>query len=108
MPRRTLAVGMGSHRKSGSEIGLGAAGAMIGLLHDIGKYSRDFQRYLRQIPVDQDTEQQLKRGSVDHSTVVGRRRGELVGRSAVAGVPRLGARLGDIAKWVVTECLAPG
>jgi Sec-independent protein translocase protein TatA len=41
---------------------------MIGLLHDLGKYSRDFQRYLRQISPDQDTEQQeLKRGEVDQS-----------------------------------------
>jgi CRISPR-associated endonuclease/helicase Cas3 len=56
-------------RTAADKIGLGAAGAMIGLMHDLGKYSRDFQRYLRQIAPDQDTEQQqLKRGSVDHST----------------------------------------
>lgn len=56
-------------RRASEKIGLGEAGAMIGLLHDLGKYSLDFQRYLRQIPPDEDTEQQqLKRGSVDHST----------------------------------------
>ena len=56
-------------RGASEKIGLGAAGATIGLLHDLGKYSRNFQRYLRQILPDQDTEQQdLKRGMVDHST----------------------------------------
>jgi CRISPR-associated endonuclease/helicase Cas3 len=56
-------------RRSAEKIGLGPAGATIGLMHDLGKYSRDFQRYLRHIPPDQDTEQQeLKRGMVDHST----------------------------------------
>jgi len=59
----------GAARRAAEKIGIGAAGGMIGLLHDLGKYSGDFQRYLRQIPPDQDTEQQqLKRGSVDHST----------------------------------------
>ena len=51
------------------KIGLGPAGAIIGLLHDLGKYSGDFQRYLQQINADQDSEAvPLVRGMVDHST----------------------------------------
>jgi hypothetical protein len=38
-------------------VGLGTAGAAIGLLHDLGKYSREFQQYLRRMALDQDTEQ---------------------------------------------------
>jgi CRISPR-associated endonuclease/helicase Cas3 len=49
--------------------GIGAAGAAIGLLHDLGKYSRDFQQYLRRMALDQDTEEQGPgRGKIDHST----------------------------------------
>lgn len=56
-------------RRMSERIGLGAAGATIGLLHDLGKYSRDFQQYLRRMALDQDTEQQRPpRGTVDHST----------------------------------------
>jgi CRISPR-associated endonuclease/helicase Cas3 len=56
-------------RNISAKIGLGPAGATIGLLHDLGKYSGDFQRYLRQMTVDQDTEAvPLVRGTIDHST----------------------------------------
>ena len=49
--------------------GIGAAGAAIGLLHDLGKYARGFQQYLRSMGLDQDTEQQGPgRGKIDHST----------------------------------------
>ena len=52
-----------------AKIGLGPAGSTIGLLHDLGKYSGDFQRYLRRMALDQDTEQQGPgRGKIDHST----------------------------------------
>jgi CRISPR-associated endonuclease/helicase Cas3 len=51
------------------KIGLGAAGTTIGLLHDLGKYSRDFQQYLRRMALDQDTEEpRPARGTIDHST----------------------------------------
>jgi hypothetical protein len=36
------------------KVGLGAAGATIGLLHDLGKYSRDFQQYLRRMALNED------------------------------------------------------
>jgi CRISPR-associated endonuclease/helicase Cas3 len=52
-----------------AKIGLGAPGALIGLLHDLGKYSNAFQQYLRLMSKDQDTEPcHMERGSVDHST----------------------------------------
>lgn len=52
-----------------SKIGVDAAGAIIGLLHDIGKYSTAFQHYLQQLTPADDTEQVTSlRGSVDHST----------------------------------------
>ena len=56
-------------RNTSAKIGLGPAGATIGLLHDLGKYSGDFQRYLRRMALDQDTEQQGPgRGKIDHSS----------------------------------------
>src|ERR1700686_4955183 len=52
-----LSVSEAAERMSG-KIGIGAAGTVIGLMHDLGKYSGDFQCYLRGIKPDQDTEQQ--------------------------------------------------
>ena len=38
-------------------------------MHDLGKYSRSFQQYLRQMALTQDTEkQEAGRGTIDHST----------------------------------------
>jgi len=51
-----LSVSQAAGRMS-EAVGLGAAGAAIGLLHDLGKYSREFQQYLRRMALDQDTEQ---------------------------------------------------
>jgi CRISPR-associated endonuclease/helicase Cas3 len=63
-----LSVSQAAGRMS-EAVGLGAAGAAIGLLHDLGKYSQDFQQYLRRMALDQDTEQQGPgRGKIDHST----------------------------------------
>lgn len=60
------------------KIGLGLTGWLLGLLHDLGKYSEEFQRYLRDsvaqnaLFADQDSDDPLPtataRGSVDHST----------------------------------------
>ena len=51
------------------KIGIGPAGAAIGLLHDLGKYSNAFQQYLRRMALSQDTEQpDPERGRIDHST----------------------------------------
>jgi CRISPR-associated endonuclease/helicase Cas3 len=56
-------------RRNADKIGVGAAGAEIGLLHDLGKYSDAFQKYLRRMALNQDTEQpDPERGKIDHST----------------------------------------
>ena len=53
---------------------LGAAGELIGLLHDLGKYSAEFQSYLASATglIDQDADDfvnaALLRGKIDHST----------------------------------------
>jgi CRISPR-associated endonuclease/helicase Cas3 len=63
-----LSVSQAAERTS-EKIGIGAAGAAVGLLHDLGKYSQEFQRYLRRMALDQDTEgQEPGRGMIDHST----------------------------------------
>ncbi len=57
------------------KIGLGFSGELIGLLHDLGKYSREFQQYLRSAVglLEQDKDDDYvnaasKKGKVDHST----------------------------------------
>src|SRR3990172_4315 len=57
------------------KIGLGLSGELIGLLHDLGKYSREFQQYLRSavglLEQDKDddyVDPRSKKGKVDHST----------------------------------------
>lgn len=58
-----------------AKIGLGRAGELIGLLHDVGKHSREFQQYLRSavglLEQDKDddyVDPRSKKGKVDHST----------------------------------------
>jgi CRISPR-associated endonuclease/helicase Cas3 len=54
-----------------TKIGMPSAGALIGLAHDLGKYSDAFQQYIRKVAGDAslDMEPDLSlRGSVDHST----------------------------------------
>ena len=57
-----------------SKIGLEPQGELIGLLHDLGKYSNEFQNYLRSAVglINQDEDEfvdaQGLRGKVDHST----------------------------------------
>lgn len=63
-----VGVSAAGHRHAG-KIGIGAAGAAIGILHDLGKYSAVFQDYLRRMALSEDTEaQNAERGTVDHST----------------------------------------
>lgn len=63
-----FAVSRGTQERA-AKTHLGAAGAVIGLLHDLGKYTNAFQIYLQQISTGDDTEaQNFVRGTVDHST----------------------------------------
>jgi CRISPR-associated endonuclease/helicase Cas3 len=53
------------------KIGLSHAGELIGLVHDLGKYSEAFQKYLQKIASDAAMEMEPDfslKGSVDHST----------------------------------------
>jgi CRISPR-associated endonuclease/helicase Cas3 len=57
-----------------SKIGLENVGAVLGLLHDFGKYAREFQTYIQSAThyIEQDDEDwvdaKLLRGKIDHST----------------------------------------
>ena len=61
-------------RRFAEKIGLGAMGELQGLLHDIGKFSADFQAYLSSAEglVDQNCDEYVDaeqlRGKIDHST----------------------------------------
>ena len=56
------------------KVGLGNAGRLIGLLHDFGKYSADFQRYIRSATGDYDKDDEdyvdagSLKGKIDHSS----------------------------------------
>lgn len=55
----------------GAKIGLTRAGELIGLMHDIGKYSEAFQQYLREAADNAEMEMEPKdsmKGRIDHST----------------------------------------
>lgn len=58
-----------------AKIGLGTPGALVGLLHDLGKYGTEFQNYLRSavglLDQDQDdtyVDPKKTKGRIDHST----------------------------------------
>ena len=57
--------------RRGAKIGMRCSGELIGLLHDVGKYSLAFQQYLSEISDAADMEMEQKdavKGRVDHST----------------------------------------
>jgi len=69
-----LEVSLLAHHFS-AKIGLGPSGELMGLLHDLGKYSREFQQYLRSAVglLEQDKDDNYvdpasKKGKIDHST----------------------------------------
>jgi len=58
-------------KRLGAKIGMARAGELIGLAHDIGKYSEAFQQYLRGAAGDAEMEMEPKesvKGRIDHST----------------------------------------
>lgn len=68
-------IGVGnSSQLFASKLGLGGYGKLIGLLHDFGKYSKEFQDYLNsavgKINPDEDDYVDVvgKKGKIDHST----------------------------------------
>jgi CRISPR-associated endonuclease/helicase Cas3 len=61
-------------KRHASKIGLEPQGELIGLLHDLGKYSNEFQSYLKSAVglINQDEDEFVNarglKGKVDHST----------------------------------------
>lgn len=58
--------------KYAAKLGLGSSGRLVGLMHDMGKYSDDFQKYIALAGIENadrdDTGEHTEKGSVDHST----------------------------------------
>ncbi|MFB4475727.1 CRISPR-associated endonuclease Cas3'', partial [Oceanobacillus caeni] len=55
----------------GGKLGLMHVAGLAGLLHDLGKYTDIFQKYIEQVAFHPDTAE-MKRGEVDHSTAGGK------------------------------------
>ncbi len=80
------------------KIGLSYAGELIGLAHDLGKYSDVFQEYLEKVARDAAMEMEPDfslKGSVDHSTA---------GAQVIGG--GLASENGGIASQMLTLCVA--
>jgi CRISPR-associated endonuclease/helicase Cas3 len=74
-----------------AKFGLSQAGELIGLAHDLGKYSDAFQQYLQKVADDAAMEMEPEKGSVDHST---------------AGAQIIGARLAGGDQGIASQMLA--
>ena len=88
---------------SAEKMGLQAHGELIGLLHDLGKYSQEFQKYIKSavglIDPDEDdfVEVDSRRGKIDHSTAGAKLVWEKLSKKG---------QLGRIAGQVLSLCIA--
>ena len=97
--------GVGANaRQSAAKIGLATHGELVGLLHDLGKYSDTFQAYLKSATgiLNQDEDEEFVdadrlRGRIDHSTAGA----QVVWRELVTQGP-----LGPIAGQMLALCIA--
>src|SRR3970040_257921 len=88
-------------KRLASKIGLEPQGELIGLLHDLGKYSNEFQAYLKSAVglINQDEDEYVDarglKGKVDHSTA---------GAQLVWGELSKRGQLGQIAGQILALC----
>lgn len=90
-------------KRLASKVALGPQGELIGLLHDLGKYSNEFQAYLKSAVglINQDEDEfvdaQGLKGKVDHSTAGAQLIWEELSKQGV---------MGGIAGQVLALCIA--
>ncbi len=90
-----------------NKVGVENSGRLIGLLHDFGKYSKEFQTYIKSATgdIDQDDEMYvnatLLKGKIDHSTAGAQLTWRLLrkyGKNA--------ARQGEIGGQILALCIS--
>lgn len=99
-----------------AKIGLGTLGELLGLLHDIGKYSEEFRAYIESSAgiLDQDADDyvdvKVQRGKIDHSTA-----GAQLAYHLLSQMGKPGNIAGTIAALCVAshhsgliDCISPG
>ncbi len=90
-------------KQSAEKLGLKEAGELIGLLHDLGKYSKEFQDYINSAlgNIDPDADDYVdakgKKGKVDHSTA---------GAQAIWDVLSQQGQLQSITAQILALCIA--
>lgn len=90
-----------------NKIGVANSGRLIGLLHDFGKYSQEFQTYIKSATgeIDQDDERYvdaaLLKGKIDHSTAGAQLVWMLLGKHG-----RNAARQGELCGQILALCIS--